>query len=58
MGVTVAAGRADERKRFEDAVARVRLRRRKPMWIAGGKGCGYRRVGVWCERRGVWDVIR
>lgn len=55
--MTVSAGQAHESKHFESAIASVRPKRRKSMWIAGDKGYSYPRVRRWCERRGIWDVI-
>ena len=55
--MTISAGQADESRHFEDAIASVRPKNRRPMWIAGDKGYSYPRVRAWCERRGIFDVI-
>lgn len=35
----------------------VRPKRRRPMWVPGGRWYSNPRVREWCERRGIWDVI-
>ena len=55
--MTVSAGQAHESQHFESAIASVRPKSRRPIWIAGDKGYSYPRVRRWCERRGIFDVI-
>jgi transposase len=57
LPATATAGEAHESKSFEDVMAAVRSRRRRPTWVLGDKGYGYPRVREWYERRGIWDVI-
>ena len=57
LAATVTAGQAHESKSFEDVMAAVRPRRRRPTRVLGDKGYSYPRVRRWCERRGVRDVI-
>ena len=57
IGLTISAGQAHESKHFERAIASVRPKRRRPIWIAGDKGYSYPGVRDWCEQRGVYDVI-
>jgi len=57
LAVCVTAGQAHESKSFETLMASVRPKRRRPMWVLGDKGYGYRCVRRWCEARDVWDVV-
>jgi len=57
IAVTVTAGQAHESKHFEHAIATVRPKRRKLIWIAGDKGYSSPRIRAWCERREIFDVI-
>jgi hypothetical protein len=52
IGVTVTAGQAHESRHFEDAIATVRPKSRKPIWIAGDKGYCYPRI-----HRGVFRSV-
>lgn len=55
--MTISGGQAHESKHFEEVIATVRPKRRKPIWIAGDKGYSYPRVRQWCEERDIFDVI-
>jgi hypothetical protein len=55
--VTVSAGQAQESKHFEGAIATVRPKNKRPLWIAGDNDYSYPRVRARCERRSIFAVI-